>query len=177
MSLTTYSENYHLFQHRISTIFDLDSTSLYNELLVLHNSKTHEFFNIHQGFINFPSSQKIGRCGPSTLFTCTFVVHISRWLKLSDARLTISLFVVNFFTFSTSLKPLNGICPNLTGSKNSTSSAKFVFFGPIGKTRWPPSNWLAEIFSTSSLKPLNRICRNLKATRTEHPLTSLCFSG
>ena len=39
-------------------------------------------------------------------------------------------------TFSTSpLKPLNG---NLTGSKISTSSTKFVFFGPIGKTRWPP---------------------------------------
>ena len=36
------------------------------------------------------------------------------------------------------LKLLNGIQPNLTGSKISTSSAKFVFFGPIGKTRWPP---------------------------------------
>ena len=42
-------------------------------------------------------------------------------------------------TFSTSsLKPLNGIQLNLTGSKISTSSTKFVFFGPIGKTRWPP---------------------------------------
>ena len=40
--------------------------------------------------------------------------------------------------FSTSpLKPLNGIQRNLTGSKISTSSTKFVFFGPIGKTRWP----------------------------------------
>ena len=27
---------------------------------------------------------------------------------------------------------------NLTGSKISTPSTKFVFFGPIGKTRWPP---------------------------------------
>ena len=42
-------------------------------------------------------------------------------------------------TFSTSpLKPLIGIQRNLTGSKNSTSSTNFVFFGPIGKTRWPP---------------------------------------
>ena len=42
-------------------------------------------------------------------------------------------------TFSTSpLKPLNGIQQNFTGSKISTSSTKFVFFGPIGKTRWPP---------------------------------------
>ena len=41
--------------------------------------------------------------------------------------------------FSTSpLKPLNGIQQNLTGSKISMSSTKFVFFGPIGKTRWPP---------------------------------------
>ena len=42
-------------------------------------------------------------------------------------------------TFSTSsLKPSNGIQRNLTGSKISTPSTKFVFFGPIGKTRWPP---------------------------------------
>ena len=42
-------------------------------------------------------------------------------------------------TFSTSsLKPLKGIQRNLTGSKISMSSTKFVFFGPIGKTRWPP---------------------------------------
>ena len=41
--------------------------------------------------------------------------------------------------FSTSpLEPLNGIERNLTRSKISTSSTKFVFFGPIGKTRWPP---------------------------------------
>ena len=41
-------------------------------------------------------------------------------------------------TFSTSpLKPLNGIQRNLTGSNISTSSTKFVFFGLIGKTRWP----------------------------------------
>ena len=42
-------------------------------------------------------------------------------------------------TFSTSsLKPLNGIRRNLTGSKISMPSTKFVFFGPIGKKRWPP---------------------------------------
>ena len=42
-------------------------------------------------------------------------------------------------TFSTSpLKPLNRIQQNLTGSKISMSSTKLVFFGPIGKTRWPP---------------------------------------
>ena len=42
-------------------------------------------------------------------------------------------------TFSTSpLKPLNGIQRNLIGSKISKPSTKFVFFGPIGKTKWPP---------------------------------------
>ena len=36
------------------------------------------------------------------------------------------------------LKPLNRIQRNLTGSKISTPSTKFVFFRPIRKTRWPP---------------------------------------
>ena len=40
--------------------------------------------------------------------------------------------------FTSPLKPLNGIQRNLTGSKISTSSTKFVFFRPIKKTRWPP---------------------------------------
>ena len=39
---------------------------------------------------------------------------------------------------TSSLKPLNGIQRNLTGSKISMSSTKFVSFGPIRKTRWPP---------------------------------------
>ena len=55
-------------------------------------------------------------------------------------------------TFSTShLIPLNGIRQNLTGSKISTSSTKFVFFGPIGKTRWPPWPLISwDIFDFSS---------------------------
>ena len=55
-------------------------------------------------------------------------------------------------TFSTSsLKPLNGIQRNLMGSKISTSSTKFVFFGPIGKTRWPPWPLIGwDIFDFSS---------------------------
>ena len=40
------------------------------------------------------------------------------------------LWLVETF-WTSSLKPL-------TGSKISTSSTKFVFFGPIGKTIWPP---------------------------------------
>ena len=55
-------------------------------------------------------------------------------------------------TFSTSpLKPLNGIERNLTGSKISTCSTKFVFIGPIGKTRWPPWSLIGwDIFDFSS---------------------------
>ena len=52
---------------------------------------------------------------------------------------------------TSSLKPLNGIQRNLTGSKISTSSTKFVFFGPIGKTRWPPWPLIGwDIFDFSS---------------------------
>ena len=63
--------------------------------------------------------------------------------------------------FSTSpLKPLNGIQWNLIGSKISMSSTKFVFFGPIGKTRWPPwpligwdiFDFSSETFERNSLK-------------------------
>ena len=54
--------------------------------------------------------------------------------------------------FSTSpLKPLNRIQRNLTGSKISRSSTKFVFFGPIWKTRWPPWSLIGwDIFDFSS---------------------------
>ena len=55
-------------------------------------------------------------------------------------------------TFSTSpLKPLNRIQQNLIGSKISTPSTKFVFFGPIEKTRWPPWPLIGwDIFDFSS---------------------------
>ena len=55
-------------------------------------------------------------------------------------------------TFSTSpLKLQNGIQRNLTGSKISTPSTKFVFFGPIRKTRWPPWPLIGwDIFDFSS---------------------------
>ena len=55
-------------------------------------------------------------------------------------------------TFSTShLKLLNRIQQNLTGSKISKPSTKFVFFGSIGKTRWPPWPLIGrDIFDFSS---------------------------
>ena len=42
--------------------------------------------------------------------------------------------------FTSPLKPLNGIQRNLTGSKISTSSTKFVFIGPISQQKCSP--WL-----------------------------------
>ena len=55
-------------------------------------------------------------------------------------------------TFSTSpLKPLNRIQRNLTGSKISMFPTKFVFFGQIRKTRWPPWPLIGwDIFDFSS---------------------------
>ena len=55
-------------------------------------------------------------------------------------------------TFSTTpLKQLNRIQRNLTGSKISTSSTRFVFFGPIRKTRWPSWPLIGwDIFDYSS---------------------------
>ena len=66
--------------------------------------------------------------------------------------------------FSTSsLKPLNGFWRNLTGSKSSMPSIKFVFFVPMGHPRWPPwalIGWnIFDFFSAAAewiLKKLDR---------------------
>ena len=81
-------------------------------------------------------------------------------------------------TFSTSsLKPLNGIQRNLTRSKISTSSTKFVFFGPIGKTRWPPWSLIGWDIFDFSLKPLNGIQQNLTGNKILTSSTKFVFFG
>ena len=81
-------------------------------------------------------------------------------------------------TFSTSLKPLNGMQRNLTGSKISTSSSKFVFFGPIGKNKMAAlaSDWLRH-FRLLFLNRWTELNETWQEARSQHPLPSLCFSG
>ena len=69
-------------------------------------------------------------------------------------------------TFSTSpLNSLNGIQRNLTVSSISTSSTLFVFFGPIGKTRWLPWPLIGLDIFWPPLKPLNGIKWNLTGSK------------
>ena len=81
-------------------------------------------------------------------------------------------------TFSTSpLKPLNRIQQNLTGSKILTASAKFVFFGPIGKTRWPPWALIGwDIFDFSS-ETAERNSTKLDRTQDLNVLYQVCVFG
>ena len=71
---------------------------------------------------------------------CTIVITrcVSSFVRSSYVRRPL-------FTFSTSpLKPLNGIQRNLTGSKITTSTTKFVFFGANRKSKMATlaSEWL-----------------------------------
>ena len=71
-------------------------------------------------------------------------------------------------------KPLNGIQRNLTGSKISMSSTKFVFFGPIGTTRWPPWPLIGwDIFDFSSETP-ERNSRKLDRKQDLKVLYQVC---
>ena len=81
-------------------------------------------------------------------------------------------------TFSTSpLKLLNGIQRNLSGSKISTSSTKFVFWGRSEKQDGRPDLWSAETFSTSPLKRSNEIQRNLTGSKISTSSTKIVFFG
>ena len=86
------------------------------------------------------------------------------------ARPLIGWDIFNFF-----LKPLKRIQRNLTGSKISMSSTKFVFFGLIGKTKWPPWPLIGSDifdFSETAEKEFNETWQE---ARSQHPLPSLFF--
>ena len=80
----------------------------------------------------------------------------SGWSKKQDGCLGLWLAE----TFSTSpLKPPTRIQRNLIGSKILTPSIQFVFFGPIGKTKWPPwplIGWDIFDFSSETTEPNSR---------------------
>ena len=87
-----------------------------------------------------------------------------------------SLWLADAFS-SSPLKPLNRTQRNLTGSKISMSSTKFLFFRKIIKTRWPPGPLISWDISTSSLKPLNTIQRNLTGSKISTASTKFMFFG
>ena len=147
--------------HNLGPIGPLDShfTSLcvicwvYFHILLLYTCIIH----IKQFIIWYLQEKWIFIISQLFLSQRKFLVHLSRRLKCTIVIMRCpSSFrrpsFVNFFTFSTSpLKPLNRIQQNLTGSKISMSSTKFVFFRPIGKTRWPPRPLIGwDIFDFSS---------------------------
>ena len=80
--------------------------------------------------------------------------------------------------FSTSSpQPLNGFWRNLTGSKSSTSSIKFVFFVLIGNPRWPP--WPLIGWNIFRLLLRNRSMdfdETWQEASPQHTQSSLCFS-
>ena len=82
-------------------------------------------------------------------------------------------------TFSTSsLKPLSRIQRNLIGSKISKPSTKFVFFGPIGKTRWPPWPLIGWDIFDFSVETAERNSTNLDRKQDLNALYQVCvFSG
>ena len=71
--------------------------------------------------------------------------------------------IFHIFGFSSEIAERN--LTKLEGNKISTSSTKFVFFGPIGKTKWRTDLLLVETFWTSPLKALNGIQRNLTGSK------------
>ena len=80
-------------------------------------------------------------------------LHFSGWSEKQDSRPVLWLAE----TFLTSpMKALNGIQRNLTESKFSTSSTKFVFYGLIQKQYGRPGLWLAETYFDFSSETAER---------------------
>ena len=82
-------------------------------------------------------------------------------------------------TFSTPyLKPLNGIQRNLTGSKITTSSTKFVFFRADRKNKMAAlaSDWLRH-FRLLLWNRGTEFNETWQEARSQHPLPSLRFVG
>ena len=79
--------------------------------------------------------------------------------------------------FTTHLKRLNRIQRRLTGSKISTATTNFVFFGPIGKKMMaaPASGWLRHF--RLFWHRWTEFRETWQEARPQRPLPSLCFLG
>ena len=78
-------------------------------------------------------------------------------------------------TFSNSpLKQMNRIQRNLTESKISRSSTKVVFFGLIGKTRWPPWPLIGWYIFDFSSGPSEQNSTKLKRKQDLNVLYQVC---
>ena len=84
-------------------------------------------------FSSEPAEQNSKKLGRKQDFKVLYqVLCFLCWSEKQDGRSGLWL-AETFSTFP--LKPLNGIQRNLTGSKISTSSTNYIFFGPIGKQK------------------------------------------
>ena len=85
--------------------------------------------------------------------------------------------LIGWDIFYFSSKTLNGFQRSLTGNKISTSSTKFVFFGPIGKTRWPPWPFIGWDILDFSSETAERNSRKLDREQDLNVLYQVCFFG
>ena len=96
-------------------------------------------------------------------------------------RRSLFLYLYFFQKFATSpLKSLDRIQRNLTRSKITVSSTKFVFLGRSENQDDRPSLWFAETFSTSHLKLVNGIQRNFtgsKFSTSSAKFVCVCVGG
>ena len=75
------------------------------------------------------------------------------------------------------LKPLDGIQRNLTGSKISKFSTKFVFFGPISKQDGRPSLDSLIYFQLLLWNRWTEFNETWQEARSQCPLPRSCYSG
>ena len=95
-----------------------------------------------------PDAPKVDRKQNLNILYQVCVFQADRKNKMA-ARPLIGWYIFDFFSETAELNSTK-----LAGSKISTSSAKFVFFGPIGKTRWllrPLIGWyIFDFFSETT---------------------------
>ena len=101
------------------------------------------------------------------------------WRLSSVVRRPLSV-VCNLFTFqASSPKPLGQLQPNLAGMFLGWSSAKLLFFVPVGYSTWLPgpiicSDWL-KFQRSSSLKLMNWLNPNCRGMIIGMSFTKLLF--